>query len=454
MKKVIILGLLFALNSACNPDFLDIKRDRKQVIPISLDDFNLLLGDVSLFSGSSASSMATTAGEEFTISENSWDLLTTLGEKNAYLWQDERFMGTECPDWNYGYKRILSAHIILEGLAKIERTSGNANVYDQIKGKALFHRANANFHLASEFAAPIGDEEHRAYGLPLRKSADPQEVSIRSSVSETYDSILEDLLAAQQLLGDESTDFYQPSKSTANAMLARVYLAMGRYNDALEAAKMVLDGAGKLLNYQNFSASSRYSFPSRGVGNSEILFYDQGYSTESVAPTKGRINADLITSYAENDLRKNLFFKLESDGLYSYKGSYVGSSSVFTGLALDEMYLIYAECLIRAGQVQLGLDKLNELLVTRFAKNTYQEYKGLEKNAALDLVLLERRKQLLIRGLRWIDLRRFNFIENRNIELHRTLAGKIYTIMAKDLKYTFLVPNNVIINSKVTQFPR
>lgn len=454
MKKLIILGLTIALTSACNPDFLDIKRDRKQVIPESLDDFNLLLGDVSLFSGSSAASMRSAAAEEFTISGSAWDLLTTFGEKNAYRWQDERFMGTECPDWNYGYKRILSAHIILEGLSKIERTGANANVYDQVKGKALFHRANANFQLASEFAAPIGDEEHNAYGLPLRKSADPQEVSIRSSVSETYNSILEDLLAAQQLLGVESTDFYQPSKSTANAMLARVYLAMGRYNDALEAAKTVLDGAGKLLNYQNFSASSRYSFPSRGVGNSEILFYDQGYSTESVAPTKGRINADLITSYAENDLRKNLFFKLESDGLYSYKGSYVGSSSVFTGLALDEMYLIYAECLIRAGQVQLGLDKLNELLVTRFAKNTYQEYKGLEKNAALDLVLLERRKQLLIRGLRWIDLRRFNFIENRNIQLHRALAGKMYTLMAKDLKFTFLVPNNVIVNSKVIQFPR
>lgn len=454
MKKLIILGLIIALTSACNPDFLDIKRDRKQVIPESLDDFNLLLGDVSLFSGSSAASMRSAAAEEFILSESAWDLLTTFSEKNAYRWQDERFMGTECPDWNYGYKRILSAHIILEGLSKIERTAANANVYDQVKGKALFHRANANFQLASEFAAPIGDEEHNAYGLPLRKSADPQEVSIRSSVAETYNSILDDLLAAQQLLSTESTDFYQPSKRTANALLARVYLAMGRYNDALEVAKMVLDGAGKLLNYQNFSASSRYTFPSRGVGNSEILFYDQGYSTESVAPTKGRINADLITSYAENDLRKKLFFKLESDGLYSYKGSYVGASSVFTGLALDEMYLIYAECLIRTGRVQLGLDKLNELLVTRFAKDTYQEYKGLEKNAALDLVLLERRKQLLIRGLRWIDLRRFNFIENRNIQLHRTLAGKMYTLMAKDLRFTFLVPNNVIVNSKVNQFPR
>lgn len=454
MKKIIILGLLVALNSACNPDFLDIKRDRKQVVPETLDDFNLLLGDVSLFSGSSASSMRSAAAEEFTLSESAWGLLTTQSERNAYLWQDERFIGTECPDWNYGYKRILSAHIILEGLSKIERTAANANVYDQVKGKALFHRANANFQLASEFAAPIGDEENRAYGLPLRRSADPQEVSIRSSVSETYDSILKDLLAAQQLLGDESTDFYQPTKRTAHALLARVYLAMGRYNDALEATKMVLDGAGKLLNYQNFSASSRYTFPGRGVGNSEILFYDQGYSTESVAPTRGRINTDLVARYDENDLRKNLFFKLESDGLYSYKGSYVGSSSVFTGLALDEMYLIYAECLIREGEVQLGLDKLNELLVTRFAPGAYEIYSDLDQSAALDLVLLERRKQLLIRGLRWIDLRRFNFIENRNIELQRTLAGEGYILKAKDLKYTFLVPNNVIINSKVTQFPR
>ncbi|WP_367211283.1 RagB/SusD family nutrient uptake outer membrane protein [Sphingobacterium sp. R2] len=454
MKKIIILGLLVALNSACNPDFLDIKRDRKQVIPKSLNDFNLLLGDETLFSGNSSAAMRTAAGEEFTLSESAWDLLTTFGEKNAYRWEDDRFIGTECPDWNYGYKRILSANIILEGLAKIERTAANASVYDQVKGKALFHRANANFQLASEFAAPIGDEEHKAYGVPLRKSADPQEVSIRSSVAETYASILDDLLATQQLLSTEFTDFYQPSKRTANALLARIYLSMGEYNQALAVVKDVFGGKEKLLRYEDFSTSKRYTFPSDGVGNTEIIFNDQGYSTESIVPAKGRINMELMTLYAENDLRRSLFFKLEQDGLYSFKGSYLGFGGVFTGLALDEMYLIYAECLIRAGQVQLGLDKLNELLETRFAKNTYKEYRGLEKNAALDLVLLERRKQLLIRGLRWIDLRRFNFIENRNIELQRTLAGKGYTLKAKDLKYTFLVPNNVIINSRVTQFPR
>lgn len=454
MKKIIILGLLLALTVACNPDFLDIKRDRKQVIPQSLEDFNLLLGDVSLFNGSSASQMRTAAGEEFTINASAWDLLTTFGEKNAYIWQDENFLGADCPDWNYGYKRILTANIILEGLHKVQRTASNETVYDQVKGKALFHRANATFQLASEFAAPLGDEQHKDYGLPLRKSADPQEVSVRSTVAETYSSILADLLMAQELLGSEFTDFYQPSKRTASALLARVYLVMGEYNKALEFVMMVLDGSEKLLNYKNLSSTARYTFPSNGLGNTEILFYDQGYSTESIAPTKGRINTDLIALYEVNDLRKNLFFKLESDGLYSYKGSYLGFGGVFSGLAIDEMYLIQAECLIRIGQVEQGLNVLNKLLVTRFVDNSYITFKELGRDDALDLVLKERRKQLLIRGLRWLDLRRFNFMESRNIELHRALAGKEYKLLAKDLKYTFLVPNNVLINSEVTQFPR
>ncbi len=145
---------------------------------------------------------------------------------------------------------------------------------------------------------------------------------------------------------------------------------------------------------------------------------------------------------------------MESDGLYSYKGSYLGFGGVFSGLAIDEMYLIQAECLIRIGQVEQGLNVLNKLLVTRFVDNYYITFKELGRDDALDLVLKERRKQLLIRGLRWLDLRRFNFMESRNIELHRALAGKEYKLLAKDLKYTFLVPNNVLINSEVTQFPR
>jgi len=94
------------------------------------------------------------------------------------------------------------------------------------------------------------------------------------------------------------------------------------------------------------------------------------------------------------------------------------------------------------------------LLVTRFAPNTYEEYSDLEQSESLDLVLKERRKQLLIRGIRWLDLRRFNFVENRNIELRRILDGREYKLMNKDVRYTFLIPNNVLINSKVIQFPR
>ncbi|MFP9100715.1 RagB/SusD family nutrient uptake outer membrane protein [Flavobacterium sp. RHBU_24] len=94
---------------------------------------------------------------------------------------------------------------------------------------------------------------------------------------------------------------------------------------------------------------------------------------------------------------------------HSYWGSYDGSPLPFSGIATDEIYLIKSECLARAGKFTEAMQVLNTLLEKRWIAGTFFPLSA-TGTAALDIILSERRKELVLRGLRWSDLRRLNKI--------------------------------------------
>jgi hypothetical protein len=68
--------------------------------------------------------------------------------------------------------------------------------------------------------------------------------------------------------------------------------------------------------------------------------------------------------------------------------------------------------------------------------------------------LLERRKELCFRGLRWQDLRRLNKEPEYAKTLTRKIDGITYTLPPNDPKYVFPIPPNVIALSGMQQNPR
>jgi len=52
--------------------------------------------------------------------------------------------------------------------------------------------------------------------------------------------------------------------------------------------------------------------------------------------------------------------------------------------------------------------ELNALLSKRWTTGTFTNLEATDPAQALNIILLERRKELLFRGLRWIDIKRFN----------------------------------------------
>jgi hypothetical protein len=291
-------------------------------------------------------------------------------------------------------------------------------------------------------------------GIPLKLSADIDEPVFRASVAATYDRILNDLHAAAQLLPLTSAYKTRPNRIAAWGLLARVYLGMEEYPLAERYADSVLKYHNTLIDYNTISTTAANPFT---IFNAEVIFHSRGGAASSLTQARAKIDSNLYQSYATNDLRKAAYYKSNGNGSYSFKGSYEGSStgnSWFNGLATDEIMLIRAECRARAGNTNGALSDLNTLMQKRWKSGMFVPITAANADDALGKILVERRKELVMRYLRWSDLRRLNKDPRYAVTLKRNLNGTIVELKPNDPRYVLLIPEPVIRISGIPQNPR
>jgi hypothetical protein len=279
-------------------------------------------------------------------------------------------------------------------------------------------------------------------------------------VKETYGQILADLLISNTLLPHTTMYPTRPSKYAALAMLARVYLSMQDYDNAWLYADSCLQGFSALMNYStdpaiDRGATSQYAVLTRY--NPEVIFFAR-LGNNTLIPNmanRGFVDSTLYSLYHTNDWRKSVFFEPRS-GRLAFGGSYYGSVFMFSGLATDEMYLIRAECNARKNKKTEALNDLNALLVKRWKTNTFTHIDTPTADAALQVILQERRKELCFRGIRWTDLRRLNQDPRFAVTLKRGLLGSttLFTLPPNSDRYVYPIPDSEILFSGVPQNPR
>ncbi len=166
------------------------------------------------------------------------------------------------------------------------------------------------------------------------------------------------------------------------------------------------------------------------------------------------INDEITNSYSANDLRKSAFIYDRGSGIYTFKGKYSSSTVPFTGLALDEVVLTRAECYARLDKPNEALADLNMLLLKRYKTGTYIPYTVNNTVNVMKLILAERRKELLFRGSRWMDLKRLNLEPAYATTITRTVNGKVYTLLPNSKRYVLPIPDEEIIVSGIAQNQR
>lgn len=437
---------LLLILGACRKDYLDKKPDKALLVPETLADLQALLDNnavMNIFPG-----LGNISADEQMTSDAGFLGIRTAAERNSYLWSADIFEGGSSTDWNRPYEQVLYANIVLGRLAELETSTDDPELWQELKGSALFFRAMAFHNLAGQFALPYtAAGASRDPGIPLRLTADIHARSVRGTLEETYQQILTDLSAAAKLLPLDAPFKSRPSRPAAYALLARVYLSIDQFPEAEQAADSCLAINSRLTDFNSLSAGSSNPFPEPlPHGNEEILFYNYPVSYSFASSSLTSVDSNLYKSYHANDLRRQLFFRSRANGIYTFKGFY--------GLATDEVFLIRAESRARQGRTADALADLNRLLETRWKSGTFVPLAAANETEALRLIITERRKELWRRGLRWGDLRRLNKEEAFAVTLTRTINGQVYTLLPGDKRYVFPIPDNEIFSSGIEQNPR
>jgi hypothetical protein len=425
--------------------FLDKKPQSRLLVASNLKELQGLM-DNYLQANNNDVCSGEICSDDYYVTDSEWAAQVEY-DRRLHTWEKENVMSASSNDYFYSYTQLYRPNTVLDLIDKVS-TPMEAE-YNNVKGQAHFMRARFLLQLVLLFGnAYDANSAQTDLGIPLRSGTDFNEKSTRATLEETYKEIVLDLEQACLLLPNKAVHVMRPSKAAAYALLARTYLAMNNYENVGKFADLSLQLKSDLIDYNTLNASAAFPFTQF---NNEVIFQAVMASPAIIANATAKIPLSLYNQYQPNDLRKTLYFRTNANGTYGYKGSYDGSTPKFTGISVNEVYLMRAESFARQGKIVEAMKDLNTLMRKRH-NNTYVDKVATDQQQAIDLILTERRKELLMRGLRWMDLKRLNKI-GANITITRTLNGKTYTLVPNSPRYAIELPPVVIGLTGMPQNP-
>lgn len=434
MKKIIYFGMIMTASAltSCNK-YLDIQ-PVGTVIPTSESDFRGLMTS-SYMSFPAHKSYLSLRTDELLLDESSTDAART---KDIYLWNDQNpDPATTAYPYLAFYKSIFYSNQIISTID--EKLSSNATV-DQIKGEAYLMRAYAHFELLNLYSEVYSTSNVGLRGVPLSNKIDLEQRFVPATIGDSYGLVLSDMEKGAALLtvDDQAKGAnYRFSKRGAYALASRLHLYRGEWKAAMEAAQKALAINDKLVNLNATASLLPNDFESV-----EVIMALEKVSIPEVR-SSSFISPSLLSAYSVGDLRKGRYFQKRGADYVSLKG---GENRFNVSFRNADLYLTIAECNARLGNTAEALKYLSALKKNRFTADAYsKETKadaGLSKGQLLDAVLLERKRELALEGLRWYDLKR----TTRPTITHSSF-GRTMTLQQNDPRYVIRYPQEAINNN-------
>ncbi len=342
--------------------------------------------------------------------------------------------------WEVSYKIIYGSNVAIQ----MADQKGSDPVTNYLKGECYFLRAFATHSLVRLFARPYSTANSSMPGVILRESSADGAPKARATLAETYDYIISSLKTAAFLMTEQPPDARNSkgfaSKYSAWALLSRVYLYMGDFQNSIAYADSVMNSEAYSLetaetypayfaNAQN-SSETIWCIPFLAIDDKKeaavaSMIYNGAncWGEEGASPSllnvmgfgTSMMDIDVRWKYIETSnpgLKNgvNIYYISKFSG---QDGSPTLSSPVM--LRLAEVYLNRAEAYAKTGNVSGALDDLNEIRTNRMvvpeggSLDDYlynAERDGITSANILDAVLKERRIELAFEGHGIFDILR------------------------------------------------
>lgn len=474
-KLSLALQALFALSLVSCNDFLDENPDNR----VALDDLEraeqLLVNAYSLASPN-FTDWYTDDITEYTLGTEK------LPEHDVmYTWGDVSVTPSDwdTPDffWYATYEAIAHSNEVLAVLDELPvSTEEDVLRKDAIKAEALLTRAYGHFMLVNMFGQHYTGGS--SPGVPYITTPETTflESYERASVRRVYDYVEEDLLEGLELVDDsffDNSGKYHFNRNAALAFASRFYLYKGDFLRTIQYADLLLGDTPESfirdLNSEEFALASGsitdypalYSSPDLAanlllirkeslVQRTDFAF---GPETNFYGSIMGfSIFADAADQRENPALRKgiNCVYPLRYQSLFlrSSLNSNVGTPYyihlAFTG---EEVLLNRAEAHAWLNNTQESLSDLQVLVERRYTgtpvltlellANLYNDTD--QFNLLSYILFIERRKEFLMQGMRWFDIKRYGFSVSRT-----SVDGSTITLASEDERKALQLPQSAI----------
>jgi starch-binding outer membrane protein, SusD/RagB family len=316
--------------------------------------------------------------------------------------------------WSSCYEAIYSTNAVIEGLSASGTLSSKTKV--QLEGEARFVRAFCYFYLVNLF-----DD------VPLITSTDYRinRTAPRTPAQQIYDQIVSDLVSAQELLSEEyiSVEKVRPNKTSATALLARVYLYRKDWANAeIQTTAIIGDSRYSLESGLNniFLANSNEAIwqmiqPRYVTRTFEGDLFTMPSGPNSAQPV-GLTNS-IVNAFEPGDLRATNWVGKYDDGtaVYHFSAKYKNTSQTAGSvnseysmvLRLAEQYLIRAEARAMQGNLAGAIVDLDMIRDRAGLPSIQDTNPGISQANLLLAIEQERKVELFTEwGHRWLDLKR------------------------------------------------
>ncbi len=315
--------------------------------------------------------------------------------------------GNNLNAWRSLYNAIYQSNAIIEGLT-------TATIADTLKrrltGESLFIRAYSYCYLASIW----GD-------APLLTTTDINQTATagRESKQAIYKQVVEDLINAEQLLGDyPSEEKVRAGRGAVNALQARVYLMLEDWDNAALSAS-------KVINSARYRLTALPDVFIKNSGEAILQLWSQnGYSlSRSMVPSAATaipgfiVNVPLAQGFEAGDSRKSSWtlIRTSAGNTYTLQSKYkayainASDRAEYTMLLrLAEQYLIRAEANLERGNLTEAAVDIN---VIRARAGLPKITDGTQAQL-IQALRKERNSELFFEnGLRFFDLKRWKIID-------------------------------------------
>ncbi|HEY9261027.1 RagB/SusD family nutrient uptake outer membrane protein [Chitinophaga sp.] len=341
------------------------------------------------------------------------------------------------------YELIKGCNAVLDN---INTAIGSQADKDRVKAEALAVRAMYYFRLVNLYGAPYNSNP-ASLSVPLKlNSGITAEYMPQATVAQVYTQMVNDLKEAARIMDPlpiARRDFHinQPA---IHILLSRVYLFMEKWEDCVAEASKVFDQGGMLTNMTGYTTGYWLTYTNPEV---EWMF---GGGSQAGDQTSYSPSPELRSMYAANDIRLKYGFSEQNGGTQLITKYTNVQQELVQCLRTGEAVLNRAEAYVQLGKLSDAMKDLNDLRRTRIIG--YADESIGDKNALLNTVRDERRKEFCFEGFRWFDLRRYGMpaITHR-FQREPGEAILHYTLKEKDPMYTLPFPSSLLQRNPALQ---